>query len=214
MSQQVPEPEEESQQQFDAAEMPTAPIPPTAPVQPGQFSEPGQPGMPSQPQGPSRAAEIWGNVTSTVGPAVSSVASKVGPAVSKGQVATSNWTYDLGSWIYGVLLAASLLIFANVLFFGASDRASVVAAVFVGLALPLNATGVWIVRYARSLSPSTLAVKRSKTDILASLVLVLGTIFTAIGLLAALVRISWVVVIFFLLAIVASLFVVYRFVRS
>jgi len=58
------------------------------------------------------------------------------------------WLLDLGNWIFGALIAFSLVILAAMLTVGPVDRAVLVATAAFALALPLDVAGFVLLRIA------------------------------------------------------------------
>lgn len=58
------------------------------------------------------------------------------------------WLLDLGNWIFGALIAFSLVIIGAMLTIGPVDRAVLVATAAFALALPLDAAGFFLLRLA------------------------------------------------------------------
>lgn len=160
-------------------------------------------------------------------------------AMEKSQQIAARWLYELGGWIFGALIAASLMVLQDLIPLGATDRVTVIAALACALAIPFHIAGLVIVRYVRDLlqaaselvaqnsgagserpgaitfsaqifSPS----KRRAMDMAVSTCLFLGSLFTLVALAAAFLRISWLVALLFLLAGIAGLLLIGRAVRT
>lgn len=58
------------------------------------------------------------------------------------------WLLDLGNWIFGALIALNILILGALLTVGPVDRAVLVATASFALALPLDAAGFFLLRFA------------------------------------------------------------------
>ena len=58
------------------------------------------------------------------------------------------WLLDLGNWIFGALIAFSLVIIGAMLTVGPVDRAVLVATAAFALALPLDVAGFFLLRFA------------------------------------------------------------------
>ena len=63
----------------------------------------------------------------------------------------SPWLFEVGSWIFGGLIAFTLLVMASLLTIGPADPAIKVATVAFALALPLNVTGLFLLRLVQDL---------------------------------------------------------------
>lgn len=62
------------------------------------------------------------------------------------------WLLELGSWIFGALIAFSLLVLASLLTVGPVDRAVLVATAAFALALPPDVAGLLLLRLAVDMS--------------------------------------------------------------
>jgi len=153
------------------------------------------------------------------------------PFMERGQQVAARWLYELGGWIFGALVAASLMVLQDLIPLGAPDRVTVVAALACALAIPFHIAGLVIVRYVRDLQQAARELagqnmgdgselqilsptKRRSLDRAVSTALFLGSFFTLIALAAALGRISWLVAVLFLLASIAGTVLIVRAVRS
>ena len=129
------------------------------------------------------------------------------------------WLLELGSWIFGALIAFDLLILAALLTVGPADLAALVATAAFALALPPNAAGFFLLRLlediknarledvaveafqeagfsvdqVRSPDPSESVIKqRTKTVLIYSYsILSVSVLLTAIGVAAALWHMAW-----------------------
>jgi uncharacterized membrane protein len=63
-------------------------------------------------------------------------------------VRVTPWLLDLGNWIFGALIAFSLVIIGAMLTVGPVDRAVLVATAAFALALPLDVAGFFLLRLA------------------------------------------------------------------
>src|SRR5205085_9959487 len=61
------------------------------------------------------------------------------------------WLFEFGSWIFGGLIAFTLLVVASLLTIGPLDRAILVATTAFALALPPDVTGLLLLRLIRDL---------------------------------------------------------------
>ena len=61
------------------------------------------------------------------------------------------WLFEFGSWIFGGLIAFTLLVMASLLTIGPVDRAIMVGTVAFALALPLDVTGLLLLRLIQDL---------------------------------------------------------------
>ena len=61
------------------------------------------------------------------------------------------WLIEVGSWIFGGLIAFNLLVMGSLMTVGPVDRAIVVSTAAFALALPLNVTGLVLLRLAQDL---------------------------------------------------------------
>lgn len=225
MSQQQPEspePTSESAESTNISEMPTTSIPPA----PAPAAVPATP--PAFPQVSAKApGPDWRDLSMAW--------------MQKSQEMTAQLLYDLGGWIFGGLIIANLMLLQALISLGFADRAILVAALAVVLALPFNLAGLSVIRYSTALTRAveearhTLAqngnmdaetlinltrtsaalpdAKRKAMDSSVSLALYLSVLFTIIGLCSALWHISWAATLLFLVASVLSLLLVFRVVR-
>ncbi len=58
----------------------------------------------------------------------------------------SPWLIEMGSWLFGAMIAFNLLVFAALLAVGPADRAVLVATAALALALPPHITGLFLLR--------------------------------------------------------------------
>src|SRR5947209_5519003 len=61
------------------------------------------------------------------------------------------WIVEFGSWIFGGLIAFTLLVMASLLTVGPVDPAIKIATAAFALALPLNVTGLFLLRLVQDL---------------------------------------------------------------
>lgn len=66
------------------------------------------------------------------------------------------WQVDLGSWVFGALIAVNLLVLAALLTTVAIDGAVIVATTSLALALPMDVAGIWLLRLLRDIREGTL----------------------------------------------------------
>lgn len=143
------------------------------------------------------------------------------------------WLYEVGGWIFTGLIAIALMIVQDLISLGPSDRALLIAAFALAAALPLNLTGLWIVRYIKNLDLAVeeakqylaqnkavdedtvislrsddeafSAAKKKFTNLVVTIVLALSVLFTLIGISSALWHISWAATIILLISLLAGL---------
>jgi hypothetical protein len=129
------------------------------------------------------------------------------------------WLLDLGSWIFGALIAFDLLILAALLTVGPADLAALVATAAFALALPPNAAGFFLLRLLEDIknarledaaveafqeaglgvnqvqpsdSSQSMAKQRTKTVLIYSYsILSVSVLLTVIGVTAALWHMAW-----------------------
>jgi hypothetical protein len=148
------------------------------------------------------------------------------------------WLFDLGLWIFGSLIAFNLLILASLFTVGPVDGAVTVATAALALALPVNVTGLFLLRLVRELKdvkvedelaqafldvgftgggrvaapPALEAMRRRRTKIVLSVspgVLVLGVLLTMTGLVATLWHMArWIAAGFLVMALFSLLTVI------
>lgn len=147
--------------------------------------------------------------------------------MAKSQQITARWLYELGGWIFGGLIVAALMVLQDVITLGSADRATVLAGVAVALALPFHIAGLVIVRYFRDVNQAVAEVpsgltfasqalspaRRRAMDVAVSTALVLGALFTFLGIASALWRVSWAVTLLFFVAGICGLLLIVRAVR-
>lgn len=147
--------------------------------------------------------------------------------MEKGQQITASWLYDLGGWIFGGLIVAALMVLQDVISLGSADRATVVAGLAIALALPFHVAGLVIVRYFRDVNQAVAEVpsgltfasqalspaRRRAMDVAVSTALLLGALFTFLGIAAAFWRVSWAVTLLFFIAGICGLLLIRRAVR-
>ncbi len=63
------------------------------------------------------------------------------------------WLFEVGSWIFGGLIAFTLLIMASLITVGPVDLPIKIATVAFALVLPLNVTGLLLLRLVRDVKP-------------------------------------------------------------
>ena len=137
------------------------------------------------------------------------------------------WLFDVGSWIFGGLIAFTLLVIASLLTVGPVDHAINVSTAAFALALPLDVTGLFLLRLVQDLkragveeelaqafheigftageqilSPQALeSMRRRRTRIVLGYcigILVLSVLLTLTGIIAALWHMGWwIAVVFF-----------------
>jgi hypothetical protein len=61
------------------------------------------------------------------------------------------WLLDLGSWIFGALIAANLLVLAALLTVGPADKAVLIGTAAFAFALPLDAAGFFLLRLVKDM---------------------------------------------------------------
>jgi hypothetical protein len=74
-------------------------------------------------------------------------------AVGKVMRNISPWLLEVGSWIFGGLIAFTLLVLASLLTVGPVDLAVKLSTVAFAVSLPLNVTGLVLLRLVRDLKP-------------------------------------------------------------
>jgi hypothetical protein len=157
--------------------------------------------------------------------------------MEKGQQIAARWLYELGGWIFGALIAAALMVLQDLIPLGTTDRVTMVAAFATALAIPFHIAGLVIVRYFRDLYQAASEValaqnlnqgnelptfssqifspaKRRAMDTAVSTALLLGALFTLLGVAFALWRISPLVTLLFFIACICGLLLIIRAVRS
>ena len=73
------------------------------------------------------------------------------------------WLYDVGSWIFGGLIAFTVLIIGALITIGPVDLAIKISTVALALALPLDVTGLILLRLAQDLKPGQFEHEVSET---------------------------------------------------
>jgi uncharacterized membrane protein len=63
------------------------------------------------------------------------------------------WLFDVGSWVFGGLIAFTLLIMASLITVGPADLYIKIATVALALALPLDVTGLVLLRLVQDIKP-------------------------------------------------------------
>lgn len=63
------------------------------------------------------------------------------------------WLFDVGSWVFGGLIAFTVLIMGALITIGPVDRPITVATVALALALPLDVTGLVLLRFTSDMKP-------------------------------------------------------------
>jgi MFS family permease len=156
----------------------------------------------------------------------------------------SPWLLEFGSWIFGGLIAFTLLVIASLFTIGPVDRAITISTAAFALALPLNLTGLFLLRLVNDLkhlgfeeelelafqntdttireqatSPKTLeSLQKRRTVFFLSYslgLLVLSIMLTLIGMIAVLWHMAWWIgVIFIIMVIICTVFVIVAFVTS
>jgi hypothetical protein len=149
----------------------------------------------------------------------------------------SPWLFEVGSWIFGGLIAFTLLVMASLLTVGPVDLAVKLATVAFAVSLPLNVTGLVLLRLMRDLKPvhfegvaqvfqeagltpgeqqipsvaSLEALRERGTRIALSAtlgMLVLSSILTILAMTAALWHMSWWIGVAFLATVLISLVII------
>ena len=141
------------------------------------------------------------------------------------------WLLDLGSWIFGALIAFNLVILGALLTVGPVDPSVLVATAGFALALPLDAAGFAVLRLAvdmknvaleeitttafqeagfeietRAPAPSEATEKRRMLVVLryAYIFLGLAIVFSLVGMTAALWHMAWWIAVLFVAVVVVS----------
>jgi hypothetical protein len=149
------------------------------------------------------------------------------------------WLLELGSWIFGALIAANLVFLGALLAVGRVDSAVVVSSAALAIALPMNVTGFFLLRLAKDLrlvgleavtmqafqeagftteelgaSPvSSEASEKKRAEKMISYsysLLLLSAVLTVVGVTAALWHIAWWIGAAFVVMSVACQFIVSR----
>jgi len=146
------------------------------------------------------------------------------------------WLFDLGSWIFGSLLAFNLLLLGSLFTIGPVDRAARIGTLAFALALPLNVTGLVLLRLVRELKDikiedelaqallevgftgggrvtpppfEAMRQRRSRLVLVVSpFVMVVSTVLTVIGMTATLWHMAWWIALAFLLMIAVGIAIV------
>ncbi len=63
------------------------------------------------------------------------------------------WLFDVGTWVFGGLIAFTVLIMGALITIGPVDRSITVATVALALALPLDVTGLVLLRFTSDMKP-------------------------------------------------------------
>lgn len=153
------------------------------------------------------------------------------------------WLIEVGSWIFGGLIGFNLLVLAPLFTIGPVDSAVIVATAGFALALPLNVTGLVLLRLVQDLrhvrfedelakafqeagftdgvpvpTPTALeALRERRTGIVLSSSLVLVTLsglLTLAGMMATLWHVAWWIGVSFGAMVVLSLFIIIRAITS
>ena len=74
------------------------------------------------------------------------------------------WLVEVGGWIFGGLIAFTLLVMASLLTIGPVDPAIMVATTAFALALPLNVTGLFLLRLVEDLKQKTALIAQAKAE--------------------------------------------------
>jgi hypothetical protein len=147
------------------------------------------------------------------------------------------WLFDVGLWIFGSLMAFNLLILASLFTIGPVDRAVTTATAAFALALPLDVTGLLLLRLVRELTdvkfedelanafqqvgytgggqvpaaPALEAMRRRRAKLVLwtfPIVLALSVLLTLTGLLATLWHMAWWIMLAFACMIILSLLII------
>ena len=154
------------------------------------------------------------------------------------------WLSEFGSWIFGGLIAFTLLVMASLFTIGPGDLTITVSTAAFAFALPLNVTGLFLLRVFQDLknvrfeeeaaqafhdvgftigeqlaSPKTLeSLRKRRTAIFLSWslgILALSTLLTLTGMIAVLWYMAWwIAVVFFVIVIICPVIVIIAFVTS
>lgn len=143
------------------------------------------------------------------------------------------WLLDLGSWIFGALIAFNLLVLASLLTVGPIDAAVLIATLAIGLGLPPAVAGFFVLRLVEDVKKvrledmaadafreagfrveeqfpapeamEALVKRRTKTVLIYSYaILVFSVLLTVAGITAALWHMAWWVSLAFLLMMIVS----------
>ena len=142
------------------------------------------------------------------------------------------WLLDLGSWVFGALIAFNLLIMAALLTVGPADLAAVIATAAFALALPLDVAGFFLLKLLEDIQKARLediaaeafqeagfrvdqvatpeavdSIRKRRIRIVlvySYSILSLSVLLTVIGMSAALWHMAWWIGIAFLLVALAS----------
>jgi MFS family permease len=149
----------------------------------------------------------------------------------------SPWLFEVGSWIFGGLIAFTLLVLASLLTVGPVDLSVKLSTVTFAVSLPLNATGLILLRLVRDLKPlqlegitqafqeagltpgqqqipSVASLKemreRGSRTVLSTTMGILGLsgVLTIVGITAALWHMSWWIGVAFLVTVLISLVII------
>jgi ABC-type multidrug transport system fused ATPase/permease subunit len=154
------------------------------------------------------------------------------------------WLLEFGSWIFGGLIAFTLLVIASLFTIGPVDRAITISTAAFALALPLNLTGLLLLRLVNDLknvgfekeleqafqdtdsiireqaaSPKTIESRQKRrTNYFLSYslgMLALSIVLTLVGMIAVLWHMAWWIgVIFFIMVLICPMIVFVAFVTS
>lgn len=106
--------------------------------------------MPSTNPGPSEKGEL--KASGPPDETFSQVVSGFGAMLER----ITPWLLDLGSWVFGALIAFNLLIVAALLTVGPADLAAVIATAAFALALPLDVAGFFLLRLLEDIQKARL----------------------------------------------------------
>ena len=147
------------------------------------------------------------------------------------------WLFELGLWIFGSLIAFNLLLLASLFTIGPVDRAVVIATAALTLALPLDVTGLILLRLVRDLtnvkfedelvqafhevgytgggripaSPTVETMRRRRTRIVLWTfpgVLALSALLSLTGMAATLWHMTWWIAVVFIVTTILSVIVI------
>jgi hypothetical protein len=154
------------------------------------------------------------------------------------------WLLEFGSWIFGGLIASTLLVMASLFTIGPVDPAITVSTAAFALALPLNVTGLFLLRLLQDMkhvgleeelaqafhdvgftigeqlaSPKTLdSLRKRRTATLLGYslgILALSALLTLTGMIAVLWYMAWWIgVVFFAMVIISLVIVIVALVTS
>jgi ABC-type multidrug transport system fused ATPase/permease subunit len=147
------------------------------------------------------------------------------------------WLLEFGSWIFGGLIAFTLFVMASLFTIGPVDPTIIVSTAAFAFALPLNVTGLFLLRLAKDLknvgleeefaqalqdvdfnvgeqvaSPKTLeSLRRRRTEFFLAYslgILALSVLLTLTGLIAVLWYMAWWIGVMFFVGVIISLVIV------